>query len=390
MAAAAVAVVAAVAVAATTTAAPVVRAAPGASAARAASSANAALPNLAYARARVARYRRVPQWIAPGPAINARKARGKSVFIIPITSALPYQQLLDAGLDAAAKAAGLEVTHLPNEGQPSQWARGVERAIAERADLIALIGAPDPRVIRGPLRKARKAGIPVVVGSLVDEGTPRFANVTARMDVAARSLQRLAADYEIAYSRGKANTLIVTSNEATQSDGLVAAIQDEYATVCGPGCTTTVVNVPLAQWSTRLRGAVEAALDADPAITFVHPVYDGMTPFAIAGIKAAGAQRRVRIGTVDGSDFVLKLIREQADGGLVLFDVGTSLDWQGWANVDVILRVLLGQPVPRTQNLPRRIFDRANVAEAGTPPSPGKGYGEAYKQGYRRLWGLAK
>ena len=350
----------------------------------------AALPDLAYAEAQVARYRSVPRWTAPGPPINARRAAGKSVVVIPITSALPYQQLLGAGLAAAAKAAGVTVTELPNQGQPAQWAQGVEQAVARRADLIALVGAPDPQLLRPQLEQARKAGIPVVVGSLVNEGTPPFANVTARMDVATRGMQRLAADYEIAYSRGKANTLIVTSNEAMQAGSLVAAIQDEYATVCGPGCTTTVINVALGQWSTRLRAAVAAALAADPAISFVHPVYDGMTPFAIAGIRAAGAQRRVKVGTVDGSASVLRLIRERADGGLVLFDVGTSLDWQGWANLDVILRVLLGQPVPRTQNLPRRIFDGANVVAAGSPPSPLKGYGDAYRLGYRRLWGLAK
>ncbi len=70
-----------------------------------------------------------------------------------------------------------------------------------------------------------------------------------------------------------------------------------------------------------------------------------MTPFAIAGVKAAGAQRRVKIGTVDGSSSVLKLIQDRADGGLVLFDVGTSLDWQGWANLDdaAVIKTWQGQ-----------------------------------------------
>jgi ribose transport system substrate-binding protein len=209
------------------------------------------------------------------------------------------------------------------------------------------------------------------------------------MDVVAQSAQRIAVDYEIAYTGGTAKTLIVTSNDAGASQGLVAAAQDEYATVCGPGCQVTVVNVPLAQWSTRLQPAVEAALAADRSITIVHPVYDGMTAFAVAGIRAAGAQRRIRIGTVDGSDFVLRMIQQRAVDGLVLFDVGYSLDWQGWADLDVILRVLLGQPVPRTQNLPRRIFDATNVTAAGTPPSPLKGYGDAYRKGYLQLWGVA-
>ena len=56
--------------------------------------------------------------------------------------------------------------------------------------------------------------------------------------------------------------------------------------------------------------------------------------------------------------------------------------------MDVILRVLLGKPVPKSQNLPRRIFDATNINDTGTPPSPLKGYGSAYIAGYKKLWGV--
>ena len=362
----------------------------GGLAAEATSSRRPALPDLAYARARAARYHAVPVWQPPGPPLDLREARGKTVYVVPILSALPYQQLLNGGLQAAARVAGVTLVEQSNQGQPAQWADGVEQAIAAKADVIALIGAPDPRLLQPELRKAHAAGIPVVVGNLVEEGTPPFASVSARMDMASQETQRVAADTAIAYTRGKANTLILTANEFGPSRGIVAAIQDEYAKVCGPGCTTTVINVPLAQWSTRLRGAVLAALAADPKITFVHAIYDGMTTFAVAGIKAAGAQHRVKLGTVDGSDFVLELIARQPANGLILFDVGTSLDWHGWADMDVILRVLAGVPVPASQHLPRRIFDATNIAAAGTPPSPLQGYGTSYVTGYSRLWGRAK
>ena len=115
-----------------------------------------------------------------------------------------------------------------------------------------------------------------------------------------------------------------------------------------------------------------------------------MTAFAVAGIKAAGAQSRVKLGTVDGSASVLELIARQPDTGVILFDIGTSLDWHGWADMDVILRVLTGAPVPASQHLPRRIFDATNIAAAGTPPSPLGGYGTSYVAGYSKLWGLAR
>ena len=346
-------------------------------------------PRLAYATARWARFRVEPRFVAPGPPIDARAVRGKRVAVIPLASALPYQQLVGAGLRAAARRVGIVLEEQPADGFAAQWAAGVERAVAAKADLIALVGAPDPLALQPQLRRARAARIPVVVADLYDEGTPPTPNVTARMDLAGRAAQRLAADVEIAWSRGRAATLVVASGQTPTTAGRIAALQSEYASVCGAGCSTTVVTVPLGQWSSRIEPAVRAALLADPAITLVHAVADGMAPFVVAGIKAAGAERRVRIGTVDGSPAVLARIASGTDGGLVLFDVGTSLAWHGWADLDVILRALLRQPVPRSQNLPLRVFDRTNVAAAGAPPRPGQGYGAAYAAGYERLWGLA-
>lgn len=361
-----------------------------AAAAGASETAVAALPNLSYARAQVARYRAVPTWRAPGPPIEARKAKGKTVFVVPRLSALPYQRLLDRGLRAAALAAGVRIVEEENEGQPAQWAASVEHAIAQRADLIALLGGPDLAQLRPQLGQARAAGIPVVADAADDDGGSQpLPGVAARVAVASQAGQRLAADATIARLGGGADTLIVTAGDVRGSRSLVAAIQDEYAKVCGGGCTTTVVNVPLAGWSTRLALAVRAALQADPAIDFVHPIYDSMMPYAVAGIEAAGAGRRVRLGTVDGSDYVLRMIQEKAHKGVVVFDVGTSVDWRGWADMDAILRVLLGRPVPATLELPLRLFDAANVAAAGSPPTPLQGYGSAYAAGYRRLWGLA-
>jgi ribose transport system substrate-binding protein len=38
--------------------------------------------------------------------------------------------------------------------------------------------------------------------------------------------------------------------------------------------------------------------------------------------------------------------------------------------------------------LPIRIFDQGNVDETGTPPTDSKGYGDAYRKGYMKLWGM--
>ncbi len=42
------------------------------------------------------------------------------------------------------------------------------------------------------------------------------------------------------------------------------------------------------------------------------------------------------------------------------------------------------------EETPLKVFTKDNVDEAGTPPAPSKGYGDAYKTGYEKIWGAAK
>ena len=44
--------------------------------------------DLAYAKAQVAKATAIPKFTAPGPAFNAGAAKGKTVFLIPQTSAV--------------------------------------------------------------------------------------------------------------------------------------------------------------------------------------------------------------------------------------------------------------------------------------------------------------
>ena len=56
--------------------------------------------------------------------------------------------------------------------------------------------------------------------------------------------------------------------------------------------------------------------------------------------------------------------------------------------IDQHLRLLTGGKATTTPNIPIRVFDATNVAEAGTPPTNGKGFGDTYADEYQKLWGL--
>src|SRR6185437_4744154 len=291
---------------------------------------------------------------------------------------------IDQSIQSVAKLVGVKTVIYTNQAQPSQWAAGMNQAIAQKPDLIMLQGAPDPRVLQPQLAAAKKAGIPVLVTHFFEESDPLPPNVTALVRVQFNQAARLEADYPIVDTGGKANVLIVTSNEVPIAKGMLAAMKAEFAK-CGSGCKYTIVNVPIPDWATKIQTEVQSALVSNPDINYVIPFVDGMTQYTAAGITAAGKTGKVKISTFNGTPFALKMIQ---DGNTVAMDVGENLDWLGWADMDQALRILSGVKPVQSEHTPLRIFDKSNVAQAGTPPKDSTGYGNAYVAAYKKLWGL--
>jgi ribose transport system substrate-binding protein len=329
----------------------------------------------------LAEYSGVPEFKAPGPAFDAKQASGKKIFNIPISTSIPFIQTIDEAMATVAKKYGIELIEFTNEGKPTEWAQGIQQAINQKADLIVLQGAPEPKILQPQLKAAKKANIPVVVTHWYDATQPLPPNVTAQVPVAFSTGAQLEAAWAISDTEGKANALVVQSAEAPPSAPMVAAIEEQFK-ACAE-CKLTVVDVPIADWATKVQTTVQSALVKDPSINYVIPLYDAMAPFAATAITASGKTGQVGVATLNGTPAVLKLIQ---DGDIVRMDVGESLDWIGWANMDQAMRILTGNDPVENENTALRVFSKDNVDEAGTPPAVDKGYGDAYVEGYTKLW----
>ena len=77
------------------------------------------------------------------------------------------------------------------------------------------------------------------------------------------------------------------------------------------------------------------------------------------------------------------------DGGVEM-DIGENLDWIAHAMLDAEMRLLCGLDPITDSKVPLRVFSSANIAEVGNPAEASKGYGEAYIDGYRKLWMMAE
>ena len=123
---------------------------------------------LAEAKADVEKAMQKPVFVAPGAPFDMSKLKGKHVWIITSTMAVPFVATIGHGVEAAAKVAGLETTLFDGKGDVSEWNRGMAQAVAQHADGIVTVGA-SPELMKGPTGDASKANIPVVDAVTADK-----------------------------------------------------------------------------------------------------------------------------------------------------------------------------------------------------------------------------
>jgi ribose transport system substrate-binding protein len=358
---------------------------PGAAAARHMGQTQKAI-NLAYFRAQVTKFSAKPSFIPPGPAFNARAAvKGKTLFTIPASSAVPFVTTISNNMAAVASLVGLKYKVWTNQGQPSQWSQGMQAAINQKVSSIDLLAGIDPAVLEPQIQAAKRAGIGTVVSHLYDLNQPSAPNLAAVVNIPYNQAGRLLADWAILKTRGKLDAVVVTSNQVNSTAPMVAGIRSE-AQKCGAGCKLSFVNVSIPEIATRIQPQVQSSLARDPKINYVIALYDSAeAPFAVAGIKAAHAEGRVKVVTFNGTPSVLKMVQ---DRNVVVIDIGENLKWIALGIMDQHMRLMAGLAPVKNEHIPLRIFSGANIAATGNPPRDSTGFGSSYVQGFYKIWGL--
>ncbi|MDP9830318.1 sugar ABC transporter substrate-binding protein [Kineosporia succinea] len=331
----------------------------------------------------------LPVFEAPGEAIDISSLKGKKVFEIPSVPA-PFIQGITSAMKGVAAETGIDYTVFENQGQVSQWVQGMDQAIRAKSDLIILSGSPDPRALQPQLQEAEDAGIPVLIVHFHDDGSvapPECEGcngavkgiVTAPFNVAGEA----AANWIIQDSGAAANVLLVGGSDVLPSKGTAEAMGAVFDKDCAD-CKHQIINIPVADWGNKTQSEVQSALQKDPTIDYVYLLYDAMVAGAVPAVETLGKAGQVKIASYNGSPYALDFIR---DGDVVAMNVGEDTTAIGYAGMDQAFRILLGEPTVKTST-PIRVWDDSNVSEAGEPAKSGVGYGDAYADGYRALWGM--
>ncbi len=332
-------------------------------------------------------YRARPVFTAPGAAFDARRcAAGRKMLSIPNSSANPFLKGIIKREVIVGQELGLQVQEWQNQGQPSQWAQGVEFAVRNKFDIINLISGVDPKTLEPQIRAARAAGVKTMTAHFYDPSQPVNPLTAAALPVGFNRIGKLLADWAIMRTAGNAQLVVIKSAEVPPTEPLMKGLRDELAAHCPKCRIVNEINVGVTEWATKIQPSLQSALLANPNVNFVIPIYDSMSQFVVPAIQITGRKGKVRVATFNGTPFVLDYVRN----GDVDMNIGESLDWIAHATLDGYLRALCGLPVPKDIGVPFYIFDASNVKDAGVPAQFDQGYGKDYVAGYRKLWGLAK
>ena len=344
--------------------------------------------DVATAKAAVDAARGIPVFSPPGPAFDAKKARGKTILNIQETSANPFTSGITAAMKQIAEKVGIKFIDYPNQGQHTQWVQGMNTAITMKVDAITLIGGGImTKYFLPQAKEAHAKGIHIITCVNEDLSQKKGEYVIARVGQPYAASAKLDADWVIMNSNCETEVLVITSDEVIGGVTEVAAIKNEFAKLA-PCVKLTFVNAPVPEWSTKIAPAVTPLVQARPNLKWIIPLYDSQCQFVVPAIKMAGGYGRVKIATFNGTPFVQKMMQDDPNGAISM-NVGESLGWLGYATMDQAMRAMTGAPIVESgdEHIPLRIFDKNNVWECGSPPTYDAGYGD-HVPGYMKLWRL--
>lgn len=347
--------------------------------------ADASADGVLKAKESLAVFQAKPAFIAPAPPFDARGcAGGKKMLAIPNTSANPFLKgIIDREIAAGAEL-GLKVREWQNQGLPSQWVQGFELAIRDKYDIIDLVSSIDPQTLRPQVKAASEAGVKVMTTHFYDPTMKQDPLVSSSLTLDYSEVGKILANWSTVNTDGAANIVLIVMNEVPTVIPLVAGIKSELAANCPKCKIVQEINVGVTEWATKIQPAVQSVVQANPEVNVVIPIFDAMSQFVVPALRLTSKTGKVKIATFNGTPFALDYIQQ----GLVDMDIGESLDWIAYATVDGHLRDACGMKSPTALNVPLYIFDKSNAKDASTPAKFDAGYGDAYKSGFRKLWGL--
>jgi ribose transport system substrate-binding protein len=323
------------------------------------------------------------------PATSPKPLEGKTVALISCGQSLSSCANPIRAAKEAAEALGWKTTLFDTKGDFAVADTGVRNAIVAHADAI-FIYYIDCSFMRGALREAQDAGVIVVAAESFDcdfrkpEGEKLFSGQVTYAggqdyDKWDHGIGQAAGLYAISQLEGKANAAIFADNTGY---GSVAVAEGwEQALKQCDGCEINIDYFPTSAFETGLQQRADQFLIQHPDTNVVGVSYEAITLSGIeASARTAGRDLLLYIG--EGGPGGMDLVRRRE---AATYGVGISQDWEGWAGIDAINR-LMHDEQPVSSGIGHQVFtqDRNLPASGGYKPPVD------FKAAYRKAWGVSE
>ncbi len=314
----------------------------------------------------------ISKW--PGPTAPVAVEKGKVVYVITCASQGIGCVRSAKGVEEAGAALGWTVRTIDGKGDPGTWNKGIQSAIAAKANGIVLAAVP-PMLVGDALQKAAEAKIPVV--SVFNPLPAQKDNVFAYVRPVHFDQGKLAADWVATDSKGQAVVILVSDKIFPELVERVSGFKEELAKCAGCKIVETVDST-ISEMAQRLPSAVAAALSRHPDAQYVISPFDSNGFFASEGVRQAGKSAKVKVASYEGDPQAIAAIHD----GNYAMSIADPAEWMGWQAADELARAFAGQPAA---NIPvaYRLIEKDNA-----PTTAGWMGDVDFRAQFKKLWGV--
>ena len=314
----------------------------------------------------------------PGDAFDATAASGKKVAMISINDQIPVLKQWTDTIKAGLESQGVTVTQTSDAGGViDPLPKFFAQAVTDKVDLIVTNAVPAALI---PL--ADLGDIPVMTtNQTAAPGVAPAAGIAADPSFDYTIPASLMADWFCITGEGAGNAVVWGSEGQASSPIMIDTIKARTTANC-PDAKVDYQDAPLATWfDGTLDGVAKNAVTADPSITHLMPIYDGMTIATGAGLDAAGS------AAIQSSFNMTPAVAAGIGAGSVKMDVGCPNDWFSYATVDAALRLLTGNAVPDNYGITCKVFDESNIGSIdATVEDSMNWYGIDFAAEFAKFW----
>jgi simple sugar transport system substrate-binding protein len=255
----------------------------------------------------------------PAPGEGLRVASARIAVISHGQASDPFWAIVKKGLDDAARQTNVAVSYrAPDKYDLAKMRRLIDEAISARLDGL-VVSLPDAQALRAPIRRADRAGIPVIS---INSGSDRFRDLGILAHVG-QPEHRAGFEAGLRMARADVNDAICVNQERGNA-GLDQRCDGFEAGMARGGGRATELFVDLQdtdETQQRIAQAIEDR-DADGVITLGAAA---ALP-ALEAVDITSSGRRVKLATFDLSPEVLEAVRDKK----MLFAVDQQPYLQGY------------------------------------------------------------